>query len=75
MGNAWLKFLAEERNSPENKDVHPMKLATTVKHRYPQWKRDNNIADKHIDNNNNTQNKRRKSRRKSRRNNKTRRWR
>jgi hypothetical protein len=74
MGNAWLKFLAEERNSPENKDVHPMKLATEVKHRYPQWKRDNNIADS-----NNTQNKRQKSRRnkssrKSRRN-KTRRWR
>jgi hypothetical protein len=28
MGNAWLKFMAEERANPENKDVPMLKLAS-----------------------------------------------
>lgn len=44
MGNAWLKFMAEERASPENKDVPMLKLATHVRPKYDAWKEKNGLS-------------------------------
>ena len=44
MGNSWLKFMAEERASPENKDVPMLKLATHVRPKYDAWKEKNGLS-------------------------------
>jgi hypothetical protein len=44
MGNAWLKFMAEERANPENKDVPMLKLATHVRPKYDAWKEKNGLS-------------------------------
>lgn len=49
MGNAWLDFLAEERDKDENKDVPPMKLSSHVRPKYDAWKAANGIESKSTD--------------------------
>lgn len=44
MGNSWLKFMAEERASPENKDVPMLKLASHVRPKYDAWKEKNGLS-------------------------------
>jgi hypothetical protein len=46
MGNAWLDFLAEERDKDENKDVPPMELSSHVRPKYDAWKAENGIESK-----------------------------
>ena len=46
MGNAWLDFLAEERDKDENKDVPPMELSSHVRPKYDAWKEANGIESK-----------------------------
>ena len=43
MGNAWLDFLAEERDKDENKNIPPMELSSHVRHKYDDWKKANGI--------------------------------
>ncbi len=43
MGNPWMKFLAEERDKDENKDVPPMELSSHVRPKYDAWKAANGI--------------------------------
>lgn len=49
MGNAWLDFLAEERDKDENKDVPPMELSSHVRPKYDAWKEANGIESKSAD--------------------------
>ena len=49
MGNAWLDFLAEERDKDENKDVPPMELSSHVRPKYDEWKKKNGIESKSAD--------------------------
>jgi hypothetical protein len=49
MGNAWLDFLAEERDKEENKDVPPMELSSHVRPKYDAWKEANGIESKSAD--------------------------
>ena len=49
MGNAWLVFLAEERDKDENKDVPPMELSSHVRPKYDEWKKKNGIESNSAD--------------------------
>ena len=51
MGNAWLDFLAEERDKDENKDVPPMELSSHVRPKYDDWKKANGIDNKSAESN------------------------